>query len=111
LSNRRSVQDVLETALLDARVGASSAALLHLDLDGFKAVNDELGHAVGDEVLRVVARRLRARLRRGELRGPPRGRRVPGGAARLVPEDGETYDELLRTADARMYDAKRAARL
>jgi diguanylate cyclase (GGDEF)-like protein/PAS domain S-box-containing protein len=51
-----------------ARPGAS-VALLFCDLDRFKAVNDTFGHAAGDEVLIEAARRLRSRLRAGDLLG------------------------------------------
>ncbi len=67
LANRRRVQDQVETALWDARTGDSALALLFLDLDGFKEVNDRLGHAAGDELLVVTARRLMGRLRRSDL--------------------------------------------
>ena len=57
LPNRALLQHRLEQALDDARRTGGGAALLLLDLDRFKEVNDTLGHAVGDRLLEVVARR------------------------------------------------------
>jgi diguanylate cyclase (GGDEF)-like protein/PAS domain S-box-containing protein len=67
LPNRRRLEERMETALWQARLDGGAVALLFLDLDGFKAVNDAHGHAAGDELLQTVADRLRGRLRRGDL--------------------------------------------
>jgi diguanylate cyclase (GGDEF)-like protein len=53
--------------LLAARHGASVVAVLFLDLDGFKPVNDRHGHAAGDHVLAVIAARIRAAIRGADL--------------------------------------------
>jgi diguanylate cyclase (GGDEF)-like protein len=63
LSNRVLLEERLRAVLArDARTG-DTTALLFLDLDGFKAVNDDHGHLIGDAVLRTIADRLKAGVR------------------------------------------------
>ncbi|MEP7090347.1 MAG: diguanylate cyclase, partial [Nocardioidaceae bacterium] len=69
LMNRRGFEDRIEAKLLESCVGDRALALVFMDLDGFKDVNDSFGHAVGDELLVETARRLRARVRGSDLLG------------------------------------------
>lgn len=57
----------LETALAELTAGAQPFAIVAFDLDGFKTINDNFGHAAGDKVLRVVADRLSGLVQSGEL--------------------------------------------
>ena len=63
LPNRFLFHDRLEHAIEQARRRNSGVAVMYVDLDRFKVVNDTLGHTVGDRLLQVVARRLREILR------------------------------------------------
>jgi diguanylate cyclase (GGDEF)-like protein len=67
LANRRLYEDRLSLAFAEARRSGRGFALLLLDLDDFKSVNDEFGHAAGDTLLRLVAERLQRALRATDL--------------------------------------------
>jgi diguanylate cyclase (GGDEF)-like protein len=96
LPNRRALSELLATE--------GQRALLLVDLDDFKPVNDELGHAAGDELLVSVAERLRSAVRADDtvarLGGDEFAIFVPDGdadiasqiAARVVAECGRTFD-------------------
>jgi diguanylate cyclase (GGDEF)-like protein len=63
LPNRYWIQQYLPQAIERARMEARGLAVLFIDLDGFKTVNDVLGHAAGDELLRTVSKRLKIAVR------------------------------------------------
>lgn len=66
LPNRRLMQDRLNQAILQARRQQRHVALMFIDLDRFKLVNDTLGHETGDYVLRDIAKRLTKAVREGD---------------------------------------------
>jgi len=67
LANRVLFRDHLERALIRRRRRRTSVALLFLDVDDFKVVNDSLGHRAGDRLLVEVARRIEATIRAGDV--------------------------------------------
>ena len=67
LSNRAFMEAELERAILDARIGNGKVAVLFLDSDRFKYINDTFGHASGDRVLVTIAARIKQQLREGDL--------------------------------------------
>lgn len=66
LANRKLLEERLEAGLSAAARSGRPLSLVFVDLDGFKTINDELGHRVGDEVLAQVATRLRSVARAGD---------------------------------------------
>ena len=66
LPNRSLLASRLEEAMRAARASDSQLAVVYIDLDGFKEVNDTHGHATGDRLLKAVAERLESSMRRGD---------------------------------------------
>ncbi len=99
LPNRRRFLERLQAAVEGARRGDQRFAVLFIDLDRFKHVNDSLGHAAGDELLRETAGRLRAQLRVEDL------------LARLGGDEFVVLARLGRDGDAEAIAAKLLAAL
>lgn len=66
LPNRVLLSDRMQRGMAQARRRGQQLALAYIDLDGFKAINDTLGHQAGDQLLAVVAARMKAALREGD---------------------------------------------
>jgi len=107
LPNREQFRHRLSRALEAARHQNLPLGVLYLDLDRFKGVNDTLGHAAGDQLLRAVARRLRDNLRYERSGGFHNGANVsrPGDLARLGGDEFAALLPGLRTVS----DAARVA--
>lgn len=88
LQNRYVLQDRLEQAIQMAKRGSGQVALVFVDLDNFKVVNDVLGHSAGDQLLIEVADRLR-----GVLRGVDTVVRYGGDEFVLILGDQSSLDE------------------
>jgi diguanylate cyclase (GGDEF)-like protein len=140
LPNRAFFEDRLDRALRDADASGNSVAVLFMDSDGFKQINDRLGHAAGDAVLVSIAARVREQLRGDEFavllpsihdsanaqqiaegiaENVRRPMTLPGGepittslsiGIAIYPEEAQSAASLLHMADAAMYRAKRSRR-
>jgi diguanylate cyclase (GGDEF)-like protein/PAS domain S-box-containing protein len=149
LPNRVLIRQRLAHAINLAQRHHTLVGVVFIDLDNFKTVNDGLGHAAGDSLLKQVARRLSLRVRQEDtlgrlagdefvlilehLRHPQQAGLVAsailetlnqpftldGGqqvyvrasiGISLYPDDGQDESELVRNADAAMYDSKRRGR-
>jgi diguanylate cyclase (GGDEF)-like protein/PAS domain S-box-containing protein len=95
LPNRTLLINGMEEAISDSREAGSEVAVLLVDLDGFKAINDSLGHSVGDELLRALSDRLRAVVRPTDLVA-----RVGGDEFAVLMDDFIDPDHPRRTAEA-----------
>ena len=101
LANRAFVLPYVERRLAQARRDGTALGLLLLDFDGFKAVNDQHGHAAGDEVLREMSRRIQAACRQSDVVARLGGDEFlvvfeqvesEGGAERLGRRIGSAFD-------------------
>ena len=131
LPNRNAFIEQAETLVAQAAARGTSLALLFIDLDHFKRVNDSLGHLAGDTLLKTVARRITGTLRAGDLVARFGGDEFVvllaavgaplemGGASisvtpsigvALFPRDGGNSEELIKHADTAMYHAKSKGR-
>jgi diguanylate cyclase (GGDEF)-like protein/PAS domain S-box-containing protein len=105
LPNRELFHDRLQTALSRARRNKERLAVLYIDLDGFKQVNDGYGHAVGDLLLQEVAQRIRRCLRESDTVG-----RIGGDEFVVLlnninlPEQGAVVAEKIRAILERPFE-------
>jgi diguanylate cyclase (GGDEF)-like protein len=94
LANRALFLSRLEQALVRTRQRGERTAVLYLDMDNFKAVNESFGHAAGDTLLAVVAARLREAVRLGDTPA-----RIGGDEFAAILEQVEDEAEALRVAE------------
>ena len=94
LTNRHYFKERAEEAVAKAMRSGSHCGLMFIDLDRFKAVNDTLGHEVGDELLQVVAQRLSSLLRKSDVVC-----RIGGDEFAVILEDVKEYSDMTTIAE------------
>ncbi|NLQ17854.1 EAL domain-containing protein [Marinomonas sp. M1K-6] len=100
LPNRNLLYQQLESALVNARKRHRQFGLLYLDLDGFKVINDNFGHRVGDELIQRVAERIKGSIPSGACLY-----RLGGDEFVVVLENTSTIEELESIAQSIMQNA------
>ena len=108
LPNRSRFDEKLAKTLDTARRDGTSFAIMYLDLDQFKRINDTLGHAVGDDLLRVIAQRLTRGLRPDDIAGPPHPQSLERDVCR---HGGDEFIVLLNGVSSEQDAARAATRL
>jgi diguanylate cyclase (GGDEF)-like protein len=103
LTNRIGLFDAVETKLKTGPGQDGGLALLFLDLDGFKTVNDTLGHAAGDQLLKIVAASLNHQLREGDVVARIGGDEFVVLAEGMTPKRAIALGEQLIAAVTRSY--------
>src|SRR5579883_641582 len=106
LPNRALLQDRLEQAVLKGLRDSTSFAVLFLDIDQFKDINDVYGHALGDEVLQVIAGRLRRTLRESDTVA-----RTGGDEFVMLIPDAGTVEAVQSTAAKLLKAVQRGLRI
>jgi two-component system cell cycle response regulator len=101
LPNRRGASRQIDVLISRARRHGHQLALLLIDADRFKAVNDKHGHAVGDVVLRDLAARLRERVRREDVVGRWGGEEFVVALPETTPDGAAAVAEALRDGISR----------
>lgn len=98
LHDRAHLEQRLEIELRDARVSGEPLVLLYVDLNDFKLVNDGLGHAIGDDLLRIVADRLASAVRAPDVLVRQGGDEFLILVSRIRPRRGESAETAGRGA-------------
>ncbi len=104
LPNRRLLQQHLQKVIDQSKDHRHVSALLYCDLDNFKRINDSLGHAIGDELLRLVAKRLKPILKADEIIARMGGDEfviilspIAGDSEKINTEARTTADKIIAT--------------
>ena len=95
IPNRQAFLETLERELQRARIGNKKFAVLFMDLDAFKRINDTLGHNAGDQLLKMVSERLRETTRPSDLVSRGDGPADAGGASNLARLGGDEFTILI----------------